>query len=89
LAGDAVLIASVSPQIPCYITGNFTGNFAILELRDPIWYQETAALQPLPEQFPNQINRENILGIRESFSGNREFQRDFVILTGLAFNTTR
>jgi len=58
------------------LTGNFTGNFAILELRDPIWYQETAALQPLSEQFPTQVNRDNILGIRESFFGNREFQRD-------------
>jgi hypothetical protein len=55
------------------LTGNFTGNFAILKLRDTIWYQETAALQPLSEQFPTQINRENILRIRELFSGNREF----------------
>src|SRR5258707_15889692 len=58
-------------------TGNFTGNFAILKPRDTIWYQETAALQPLPEQFPTQINRENILRIRELSSGNREFQCDF------------
>ncbi len=35
--------------------------------------RETAVLQPLLEQFPTQINRENILGNRESFSGNREF----------------
>jgi hypothetical protein len=28
-----VLIAPLFTQIPCYITGNFTGNFAILRLR--------------------------------------------------------
>jgi hypothetical protein len=55
------------------LTGNFTGNFAILGLRDAIWYQETAALQPLLEQFPTQTNRENILRNREFLAGNREF----------------
>ena len=43
------------------VTGNFTGNFAILGLRDTITCQETAALQPLLEQFPTQIISENIL----------------------------
>src|SRR5258706_8409293 len=56
------------------VSGNFTGNFAILRLRDTIWYQETAALQPVLEEFPTQINSENILGNSESFPGNREFQ---------------
>ena len=49
------------------LTENFTGNFAILKLRDSIWYQETAALQPLPEQFPTQINRENIFADQGTF----------------------
>ena len=72
MAGDAVLIASVSPQIPCYITGNFTGNFAILELRGTIEYQETAALQSLLEQFPTQIISENILKNSEFSNGIRD-----------------
>jgi hypothetical protein len=54
------------------VSGNFTGNFAILGLRDTIEDQETAALQPLPEQFPTRIIRENILRIREFFNGIRE-----------------
>jgi hypothetical protein len=53
-------------------SGNFTGNFAILGPRDTIWYQETAALQPLLEQFPTQIIRGNILGIKEFLNGIRE-----------------
>jgi hypothetical protein len=55
------------------LTGNFTGNFAILGLGDAIWYQGTAALQPLLEQFPTQTNRDNILRNREFLAGNREF----------------
>jgi hypothetical protein len=55
------------------LTGNFTGNFAISGLREPIPEQETAALQRFPEQFPTQINRENISRNREFFGGNREF----------------
>jgi hypothetical protein len=47
------------------VSGNFTGNFAILGLRDTITCQETAALQPLLEQFPTQIISENILGNSE------------------------
>jgi hypothetical protein len=35
--------------------------------------QETPALQPLIEQFPTGINRENIAGNREFLSANREF----------------
>src|SRR3979409_2425766 len=41
-------------------TGNFTGNFALLGLLDPISAQQISALQPLLEQFPTQRNRENI-----------------------------
>jgi hypothetical protein len=61
-------------QANSLVSGNFTGNFAILGLRDTIWYQETAALQPLLEQFPKQIIRENILRIREFLNGIRELQ---------------
>jgi hypothetical protein len=34
------------------VSGNFTGNFAISGLLQPIPEQETAALQHFPEQFP-------------------------------------
>jgi hypothetical protein len=54
-------------QANSLVSGNFTGNFAIPGLRDTMEDQETAALQPLPEQFPAQIIRENILRIREFF----------------------
>jgi hypothetical protein len=47
------------------LTGNFTGNFAILRLREPISQPETTALQRLVAQFPEQINRENFSKIRE------------------------
>jgi hypothetical protein len=43
-----------------------------------ILYQETAALQPLLEQFPTQIIRENILRIREFFNGIRELPQNRV-----------
>jgi hypothetical protein len=52
-------------QANSLVSGNFTGNFAILGLRDTILYQETATLQPLLEQFPTQIIRENILKNKE------------------------
>jgi hypothetical protein len=56
------------------LTGNFTGNFAILRVPQTFSEQVTAALQPLFEKFPTQINRENISGNREFLTGNREFQ---------------
>ena len=43
--------------------------------------QETAVQQPLLKQFPTQVNRENILRIRELFRKNREFSRRFVVST--------
>ena len=73
-------------QANSLVSGNFTGNFAILGLRDTITCQETAALQPLLEQFPTQINSENILRISELFRKNSEFKHPFrnfsAILTG-------
>jgi hypothetical protein len=57
------------------VSGNFTGNFAISGLLQPIPEQETAALQHFPEQFPKQINRENISRIREFLRDNRVFPR--------------
>jgi hypothetical protein len=59
-------------QANSLVSGNFTGNFAILGLRDTITCQETAALQPLLEQFPTQIISENILGNSEFSHGIRE-----------------
>ena len=44
------------------VSGNSTGNFAILGLRDTITCQETAALRPLLEQFPTQIIGEKYFG---------------------------
>jgi hypothetical protein len=55
------------------LTGNFTGNFAILRLSRPIWSRGTAVLQRLFAQSPTQINRENISENREFLSHNREF----------------
>jgi hypothetical protein len=67
LAGDAALIAPVSTQIPL-LSGNFTGNFAILAPQKPISLHETAVLQRLCEQFPTQISRENIFEEQGIFS---------------------
>ena len=64
----AVSCEPVSKQISL-VSGNFTGNFAILGFRYAIEYQETTALQPLLEQFPTQIISENILKNSEFLSG--------------------
>ena len=66
------------------LTGNFTGNFAILRVFEPMSEQETAVQQPLLKQFPTQVNRENILRIRELFRKNREFSRRFDVRSRLA-----
>jgi hypothetical protein len=55
------------------LTGNFTGKFAILVPQKPISLHETAVLQRLFDQFPTQINRENISKNREFLAVNREF----------------
>jgi hypothetical protein len=72
LAGDAVLIARVSTQIPCYVTGNFTGKFAILWLSEPVSDQESTVPQRLFAKFPTHGNREIILDNRKFFCVNRE-----------------
>jgi hypothetical protein len=56
------------------LTGNFTGNFAILEAWEPISWQKTPVPQRLFAQFPTQINREKDLDNRDRKSENREFQ---------------
>jgi hypothetical protein len=50
-----------------------TGKFAILVPQKPISLHETAVLQRLFDQFPTQINRENISKNREFLAVNREF----------------
>jgi len=55
------------------LTGNFTGNFAILGLCEPISEQKISVPQPLLEQFPTKVNRENISKNREFICRNREF----------------
>jgi len=54
------------------LTVKFTGKFAIFGLRRPTWALKTAALQALLEEFPTQLNRENIPRIREVLGGIRE-----------------
>jgi hypothetical protein len=54
------------------LTGNFTENFAILRLPEPISWLETTALQRLLAQFPKQINRESFSRNREEISWIRE-----------------
>jgi hypothetical protein len=44
------------------LSGNLTGNFAILRHLETVLAQKPAVLQPLIEQFPTQINRENYFG---------------------------
>jgi hypothetical protein len=56
------------------LSGNLTGNFAILRHLEKVLEQETAAPQSLFAQFPTQINRENISTNREFFAGIREFR---------------
>ena len=48
------------------LSGNLTGNSAILSHLETVLAQKPAVLQPLIEQFPTQANREII-------SGNRDF----------------
>jgi hypothetical protein len=67
----AVSCEPVSKQISL-VSGNFTGNFAILGFRYAIEYQKTPALQPLLEQFPTQIISENILKNSEFSNGIRD-----------------
>jgi len=55
------------------LSGNLTGNSAILRPVESFSAQETAVLQPLMEQFPTQINREIISVNRDFQSSNREF----------------
>jgi hypothetical protein len=59
-------------RIDSLLTGNFTGNFAILARRDRAFWPESAALQPLLRRFPIQPNREIFSGNREFSSCNRE-----------------
>ena len=60
-------------QANSLLSGNLTGNFAILGLQDQISEQQTDALQRIFVKFPTQINRENIPRNREISYGNREF----------------
>ena len=60
-------------QANSLLSGNLTGNFAILGLQVQISEQETAALQRIFVEFPTQSNRENISRNREISYGNREF----------------
>jgi hypothetical protein len=55
------------------LTGNFTGNFAILAPCEPISMQDTAVLQRFIAQFPKQIIREKISKNKEFLGGIREF----------------
>jgi hypothetical protein len=54
------------------LSGNLTGNSAILRPAESFLAQETAVPQSLIEQFPTQINREIISKNRDFRSSNRE-----------------
>ena len=62
--------------LPRDISGNFTGNFAILGLPGRISWQEAAVPQRLFAQFPARIIREKILKNKEFLSGIREFESE-------------
>ena len=55
------------------LTGNFTGNFAILAPSEPSLMQDTAVLQRFLAQFPKRIIREKISKNKEFLDGIREF----------------
>ena len=55
------------------LTGNFTGNFAILGPCEPSSMQDTAVLQRFLAQFPKQIIREKISKNKEFLGAIREF----------------
>jgi hypothetical protein len=61
-------------QANSLLTGNFTGNFAILGLSGADEEQKSAVPQRFFFEFPTQGNREIILDNREFFRVNREFQ---------------
>ena len=60
-------------HVDSLLTGNFTGNLAILVPQKSISLHEIAVLQRLVQQFPTQINRENISKNSEFLAVNREF----------------
>jgi hypothetical protein len=47
------------------LSGNLTGNFAIIGHLETVLAQETPVLQSLIEQFPTRANREDIPGNRD------------------------
>jgi hypothetical protein len=60
-------------QADSLLTGNFTGNFAILGPCEPSSTQDTAVLQRFLWQFPKQTIREKISKNREFLGDIREF----------------
>src|SRR5947209_7972368 len=60
-------------QTNSLLTGNFTGNFAILPPRDARLEVEVAVPRAIFAQFPTQINREKFLTNREFSRQNKEF----------------
>jgi hypothetical protein len=61
-----------SLQANSLISGNFTGNFAILVSQKPISLHQTAVLQPFFVKFPTRIIRENNFKNKEFLNGIRE-----------------
>jgi hypothetical protein len=59
-------------HINSLLTGNFTGNFAIIRSHGRYEQQETTLLQPFPERFPAESIRENSLTNRERKTQSRE-----------------
>jgi hypothetical protein len=65
LAGWRRSADRTSLQANSLVSGNFTGNFAILVSQKPISLHETAVLQRLLVKFPTRIIRENNLKNKE------------------------
>src|SRR5205814_8052109 len=61
-----------SLQAATLVSGNFTGNFAILISQKPSSLHETAVLQRLLVQFPTQIPRKIISRTRNFSNGIRD-----------------
>jgi hypothetical protein len=73
MVADAVGCEPVSgPE--SLLTGNFTGNFAIIWPYGRYEQQETTVLQPLPERFPTEPIRENSSINRERKTQSREWR---------------
>jgi hypothetical protein len=64
------------------LTGNFTGNFALLRINRRSPAQETSVSQAYLAKFPTQINRENFSKNSDRKLKNREFNEQDLRVVG-------